>query len=59
MTDIAVSIRTAARMVELGEDTLRHAINVGELPAKRVGRIIRIETDDLREWFRGLDDART
>lgn len=48
---IAVSVRTAADMLDVSQDTIRAAINRGELTARRVGRILRIGTADLRQWF--------
>lgn len=53
----AVSVRTAADMYDLSPDTVREAINRGELAAKKVGRTIRIDVGALREWFDGLKDA--
>ena len=53
----SVSINTAADMYDLGRDAIRDAVNKGHLPAKRVGRAIRIRVIDLREWFDGLDDV--
>ena len=53
----AVSVKTAAALYEVGEDAIRGAINRRELPAKRIGRNLRIETEALRSWFDGLADA--
>lgn len=57
-TRAAVSIRTAGDMYDLSPDTIRAAINKGRLPAKRVGRSIRVDVAALAEWFRSLEDAR-
>jgi excisionase family DNA binding protein len=57
MNPLAVSINTAAAMVELSADTIRKAITSGQLPARKSGRAIRVEVSDLTEWFRGLEPA--
>ena len=54
---LAVGVKTAAAMYEVGEDTIRGAINRRELPAKRIGRALRIDVSALREWFDALSDA--
>lgn len=54
---LAVSIKTAAERVELSQDSIRTAINKQQLPAKRVGRVLRIRVTDLEAWFDGLDDS--
>lgn len=50
---IAVSVKTAAALLDLSESTIRDAINKQELPAYRVGRSPRIKTDDLEAWIDG------
>lgn len=50
--DIAASVKTAAARVELSETTIREAIDRGDLPAYRVGRAIRIDVEDLRNWLK-------
>lgn len=52
MTNLALSVKSAAAEVDSAEGLIRTAINKGELPAYRVGRFIRIDRDDLREWLR-------
>ena len=52
-----VSINTAAEMYDISRATLRDAVNAGRLPAKRVGRAIRIRVSDLRDWFDALEDV--
>lgn len=54
----AVSIRQAADMVGLSETTIRDAVNKQHLPAKKIGRVIRVRVADLTAWFDSLDDAR-
>ena len=52
-----VSVKTAAALYEVGEDAIRGAINRRELPAKKVGRNLRIRIAALDEWFENLPDA--
>lgn len=54
VSPIAVSVKTAAALVDVSETTLREAINRRQLPAFRVGRMIRVLVSDLEEWFRSL-----
>lgn len=51
---IAVGIKTAAAMTDLSETTVREAINKQQLPAYRVGRVIRVKVSDIEEWVSGL-----
>lgn len=51
---IAVSVKTAAALVDVSETTLRAAIDSQGLPAYRVGRSIRIKVSDLEEWVDNL-----
>lgn len=51
---IAVSVKTAAALVDLSETTIREAIDRQQLPAYRVGRSIRIQYVDLEQWIAGL-----
>lgn len=48
----AISIKTAARLTDLDDSTIRAAVNAQDLPAYRVGRAIRIDKADLRDWLR-------
>lgn len=48
----ALSVKSAAAELDVSEDTVRTAISKQGLPAYRVGRLIRIDRDDLMEWFR-------
>lgn len=62
MTSVALSVKTAAAETDLAEGAIREAINRGELPAYRVGRFIRIDRDELRDWLHsrprvGAEDA--
>lgn len=47
-----VSSLEAAQIVGVSDETIRHDVTIGDLPAKRVGKrkIIRIEIDHLREY---------
>ncbi len=51
-TPLAVSLRTAADMLDIHEDTLRKAIKAGDLPARKVGSRVRVEVTDLTDWYR-------
>ncbi len=57
MIPIAVSIRTAADMFDLHPDTIRAAIKANALPARKVGRSLRVEVADLTDWYRSLPTA--
>jgi excisionase family DNA binding protein len=54
MTDdrMFVAVKTAAAITDLSESTIREAIDKQHLPAFRVGRAIRIDMQDLRQWLR-------
>lgn len=54
MSQKAYSVRSAAAAYEVSETVLRDEINRQRLAAYRVGRAIRIDADDLAEWFRSL-----
>lgn len=54
----AISVKDAADMVGLDATTVRSAIDKQQLPAKKVGRVLRIRVSDVEAWFDGLDDAR-
>lgn len=51
---IAVAVKTAAVLTDLSETTIRAAIDSEALPAYRVGRVIRIRTEDLQQWMASL-----
>jgi hypothetical protein len=53
----AVSVKAAADLYEVSQDTIYKAINTRALPAKKVGRALRVNVMDLRTWFDSLDDA--
>lgn len=54
MTVIAVSVRTAARMVDVSEDTIRNAIYAEQLTARKVGNRWTIKVADLEAWLDAL-----
>lgn len=54
MTALAVSVGTAADMLDLSESTIRKAIDQGALPAFRVGRAVRIFVSELEAWAKAL-----
>lgn len=47
---IAVSVKTAAALMDCSEQTIRDAINADKLPAFRLGRAIRIKVAELDAW---------
>lgn len=54
----AVSVKEASRRLGLGDTALIYAaVNKRDLPARRIGRVIRIEVKDLQAWFRALPEA--
>lgn len=54
MNALAVNMRTAADMVGMSERYISDAIKAGDLPARKVGRSIRVEVAALTEWFRTM-----
>lgn len=52
-TKAVVSVREAARLLGLHEETIRRAVRKGELKACRLGhRTLRISRTDLESYFR-------
>lgn len=47
-----ISLDQASSVTQLSTRTLRRAIKAGRLPARRVGRRIRIEILALERWMR-------
>jgi excisionase family DNA binding protein len=54
VTALAVSVKTAAAMVDLSESTIRQAIDKQQIPAFRVGRAVRLYVTDLQAWTETL-----
>lgn len=54
MNALAVSVKTAAAMVECSESTIRAAIDKKALAAFRIGRSIRIHISELEAWTKAL-----
>lgn len=54
MIALAVSVKTAAAMVDVSESTIREAIDKKRLSAFRVGRAIRIHVSELEAWTKSL-----
>jgi excisionase family DNA binding protein len=48
-----VTLAQASRIASLSTRTLRRAIADGRLPGYRVGRLIRLDIDDLHRLIRG------
>lgn len=53
----AVSIRTAAEMYDVSQDTIRAAIRSGDLDAKKIGTRWAIPVAALERWFAALPEA--
>ena len=51
---IAVSVKTAAQLVDVSEDTIRTAIYAEQLTARKVGSRWVIKTADLEAWIDSL-----
>ena len=49
-----VGVRVAAQYLDVCPDTIRKRIAEGDLPAHRVGRLIRIYVDDLESLRRPI-----
>ena len=54
MSRIAVSVKTAARMVDLHEETIRAAIYAEQLTARKIGARWSIKVADLEAWHDAL-----
>jgi excisionase family DNA binding protein len=48
---LSLSVKDAATVTSLSQDSIRDAINRGQLPAIRVGRRIAILVSDLTDWL--------
>jgi excisionase family DNA binding protein len=57
MEKILVSLDEAANLTGLSSKTLRRRISDGTLPARRVGRLVRIHVDDLHNLGRTIPSA--
>lgn len=61
MTPLYVTRAKAAEMCSVSEDTIRRALNSGQLRAKRTGKggggRYLIAVSALEDWFEGLADA--
>lgn len=53
---IAVSIKEAAKMLDLSEMTVRRMVKAGKMPAKKIGQQWRIPVADLEKWLREGED---
>ena len=51
VTPLAVSPRTAAKMLSVCERTLYSLTKAGEIAAVRRGRLVRYSVDELRAWI--------
>ena len=53
----AVSIRTAAEMYDVSQDTIRAAIRSGDLAGRKAGSRWLIPISALQRWFDSLPEA--
>lgn len=51
------SIERTAEHLDCSRDTIRRMISRGELPARRFGRLIRIDPADLRKASKPITNA--
>lgn len=54
-----LTVAEVVRYSRIGRNTVYAAIDSGQLPAIRVGRILRVKRSDAIRWFQGLRDAGT
>ena len=52
---IAYSIRDCAAALQVSERTIRRAINAGKLQAIRIGRIVRVSSESLRQFVEAAE----
>jgi excisionase family DNA binding protein len=53
-----LSIKDAMRQTQIGERTIRNAVDLGDLKAIRLGqRRIRIRPESLESWLRSLETS--
>ena len=53
-----ISVKDATRETQIGERTIRAAINAGELKAIRLGeKRIRIRPESLADWLKSLEQG--
>ena len=57
MTAVLLTVRNVADATGLSELTIRKAINEGALPAKRIGKSVRIRPVDLDAWVEALESV--
>jgi len=46
-----LSTKQAAQQLNVAENTIRQLINLGHLPAIRVGKVFRVTEDSIREYI--------
>lgn len=52
-----VDVDEARRITGLSDRTIRDEIKAERLPARKVGRSLRIELSELIDWYRALPKA--
>jgi excisionase family DNA binding protein len=49
-----LTVEQVAERLSVSTRTVRRLIDSGELPAHRMGRMVRVSVDDLERYIRGL-----
>lgn len=49
-TPLLITVREAAERINLSRDTVYDLIARGEIPSKRVGRVLRVPVKALEKW---------
>lgn len=49
-TPLLITVREAAKRINLSRDTVYDLIARGEIPSKRVGRVLRVPVKALEKW---------
>jgi excisionase family DNA binding protein len=52
-----LDVRTAADLLDCSPSTLKTLIEIGSIPAVRMGRKIKIKDSDLRAYIDGLEPS--
>lgn len=59
MSALLLTVTETAAALHLGRNTVYDLIRLGQLPAVRVGRAIRIPQTALHEWINSNTESRT
>jgi excisionase family DNA binding protein len=58
MDDDVLDVRSAAALLGVGRNTLYEAAARGQVPHRRVGRLLRFSRQALLSWLAGADPER-